>query len=43
MLAILVSCPRVAFLTYFHEENFQGLEKIEFQEYVNEVLVTFNP
>lgn len=43
MLAIFISCPRVAFLSYFHDVDSIGLEKIEFQKYGDKVLVIFNP
>lgn len=42
MLAIFVSCPRVAFLSYFHDADSVGLEKIEFQKYGDKVLVIFS-
>ena len=43
LLAIFVTCPKVAFLSDFHDASDEGRENIVFQNYNDKVLVIFNP
>lgn len=42
LLAIFISCPRVAFLSDFHGTDKKSLEGIVFQEHGDEVMIIFN-
>lgn len=42
-LAILITCPKVAFLSDFRGSDNRWLDRLVFEDYDNKVLVIFNP